>query len=151
MTVFIDSSALVKFYVPEFQYEFVRSINEPIYISTIAQVEVPAAMWRKYRKGEIQAADAALLCDDFAADVVGDDLSGPRFSVVSLIDEIVGTATRLVAIHAIRVCDAVQLATALVVREIAVDAIGFVTFDRHLHAAAASEGFTSLPHEIERS
>ena len=148
MTVFVDSSALVKLYVPEFQHDFVRSINEPIYISTIAQVEVPAAMWRKHRLGEIQAADAALLCADFAADVDGEGESGPRFSVVALVDEIVSTAARLVAIHAIRAYDAVQLATAIVVRTIAVDAIGFVTFDRNLHSAAASEGFTSLPHEI---
>ncbi|MFA5775743.1 MAG: type II toxin-antitoxin system VapC family toxin [Ilumatobacteraceae bacterium] len=148
MTVFIDSSALVKLYVPEFQHDFVRAIDEPIYISTIAQVEVPAAMWRKHRLGEIQAADAALLCADFAADIEGDDADGPRFSVISLVDEIIGTAARLVAIHAIRAYDAVQLATAIVVRTIAVDAIGFVTFDRNLHTAAASEGFTSLPHEI---
>jgi hypothetical protein len=148
MTVFVDSSALVKLYVPEFQHDLVRSINEPIYISTIAQVEVPAAMWRKHRLGEIQAADAALLCADFAADVDGEGASGPRFSVIALVDEIVSTAARLVAIHAIRAYDAVQLATAIVVRTIAIDAIGFVTFDRNLHTAAASEGFTSLPREI---
>ena len=148
MTVFVDSSALVKLYVPEFQHDFVRSIDEPIFISTISQVEVPAAMWRKYRIGEIQAVDAVLLCDDFAADVDGDGASGPRFSVIALVDEIVSPAARLVAIHAIRTYDAVQLATALVVRKIAIDAIGFVTFDRNLHTAAASEGFTSLPHEI---
>ncbi len=148
MTVFVDSSALVKLYVPEFQHDFVRSIDEPIYISTIAQVEVPAAMWRKHRLGEIQAVDAMLLCADFVADVNGEGASAPRFSVISLVDEIVSTAARLVAIHAIRAYDSVQLATAIVVRTIAIDAIGFVTFDRSLHTAAACEGFTSLPHEI---
>lgn len=150
MTVFVDSSALVKLYVPEFQHDFVRSIDEPIYISTISEVEVPAAMWRKHRLGEIRATDAALLCADFAADVDGEGLSSPRFSVVALVDEIVSTAARLVAIHALRAYDAVQLATALVVRTVTFDAIGFVTFDRNLHSAAASEGFTSLPQEIVR-
>lgn len=150
MTVFVDSSALVKLYVPEFEHDFVRSINEPIYISAISQVEVPAAMWRKHRLGEIEATEAALLCADFTADVDGEGMSSPRFSVVALVDEIVSTAARLVAVHALRAYDAVQLATAIVVRTIVFDAIGFVTFDRNLRAAAASEGFSSLPQEIIR-
>ena len=100
-----------------------RRANESIYISTISQVEVPAAMWRKHRLGEIQATDAALLCADFVADVEGEGMSAPRFSVIALVDEIVGTAARLVTIHTLRAYDAVQLAT-------------------------ASEGFASLPQEI---
>jgi len=42
-------------------------------------VEVPAALWRKQRTGELSAGDARLLTADFEADYSGPTLS-PRVS-----------------------------------------------------------------------
>jgi predicted nucleic acid-binding protein len=49
VTVFVDASALVKGYDNESQHAVVRSIAEPLAVGAIARVEVPSALWRKYR------------------------------------------------------------------------------------------------------
>ncbi len=46
MSVFADSSALVKLYADESDHELVRRIDVLI-VSQVARVEVPAALWRK--------------------------------------------------------------------------------------------------------
>jgi uncharacterized protein len=149
LTVYADSSALVKLYVAEDRHEVVREIIEPIVISVLAEVEVPAAIWRKHRLGEIGAADAGLLCAEFAADVAGVDLPAPRFAVVGAGDEVVIGATEAVARHPLRAYDAVQLASALVVRR-ALDGLdGFVAFDVALRSAAAVEGLALVPEVLD--
>lgn len=79
MSVFAHSSALVKFYAEESDHELVRSIDVLI-VSQVARVEVPAALWRKQRLGELGADQARLLSDDFEADFFGTDGDEPRFS-----------------------------------------------------------------------
>ena len=150
MTVFADSSALVKLYVPEAHHAVVREISEPIVVSALAEVEVPAALWRKQRIGDISAPDAALLCAEFAADIVGDDLPAPRFAVVSVGEDIVAAAVEAVSRHPLRAYDAVQLASALVVRRLLGDLHGFVAFDVALRSAAAAEGLALVPDDVHR-
>jgi uncharacterized protein len=145
LSVFADSSALVKLYVPEAGHEAVREIVEPIVISALARVEVPAAFWRKHRLGEISAADASLLCAEFAADAAGADLPAPRFVVVGTGDEVLREAIDAVARHPLRAYDAVQLASALVVRRVLDGLDGFVAFDADLRSAAAAEGLALVP------
>ena len=65
MTVFADSSALVKLYVPEAGHIAVRSITDPIVIADLARVEVPAAFWGKVRTGELALDDADVLISAF--------------------------------------------------------------------------------------
>jgi uncharacterized protein len=145
LTVFADSSALVKLYVAEMHYEAVREITEPIVVSVLAAVEVPAALWRKHRMGEISASDAAILRAEFDADMAGDDLPAPRFAVVAAGDDVLAAASEAVARHPLWAYDAVQLASALVVRR-ALDGLdGFVAFDGTLRAAAAAEGLMLVP------
>jgi predicted nucleic acid-binding protein len=127
----------------------VREIVGPIVISVLAEVEVPAAMWRKHRLGEISAADAGVLCAEFAADVVGDDLPIPRFAVVGASDDVVAMAIDAVARHPLRAYDAVQLASALVVRRTLEDLDGFVAFDVALRAAAVAEGLALVPEVLD--
>ncbi len=57
VSVFADSSALVKLYVAEFGHEAVRAGAGPgpLVIATIARAEVPAALWGKSRTGELSA------------------------------------------------------------------------------------------------
>ena len=145
MTVFADSSALVKLYVAEAEHRLVRAITDPIVISVLAQVEVPAAFWRKHRRGEIDANDAAVLSAVFAADVEGDGLPAPRYAVVSVSGAVVAEAACAVARHPLRAYDSVQLASALVVRQTLGSLEGFAAFDKGLRAAAAAEGITLVP------
>ena len=81
MTAFADSSALVKLYVSEIGHLLVRSAG-PLVISGLARVEVPAALWRKARSGEVSINDARTLVTEFEFDYVGSSYSSPRFLAI---------------------------------------------------------------------
>lgn len=146
MTAFVDSSALVKLYVPERQHEVVRGRNDSMIVASIARVEVAAALWRKHRLGELDAGDAQTLVAAAVADLDDDD----RFVVVALTRDVIELAVTTVARHRLRAYDGVQLATALVVREVVRDLDVFVAFDVDLRTAASAEGFAVVPEELER-
>ena len=112
--VFADSSALVKRYSDEPQADDVRRLPHLV-ISQLARVEVPGALWRKHRMGELTAADAAVLVADFEADYFGDTDTSARFSVVAISAPIMDAAAHLAGVHGLRAYDAVQLASALAV------------------------------------
>ena len=145
MTVFADSSALVKLYVAEQHHEVVQEITEPIVIAAVAWVEVAAAIWRKHRLGELAAGQAATLCAEFAADVAGDDLPTPRFATIAIDGAVLFGAADAVARHPLRACDAIQLAAALAAAHALGGLGGFVAFDHRLRAAAAAEGLVLIP------
>lgn len=149
MTVFADSSAVVKLYVAEAHHESVRQISGPIVVSVLAHVEVRAAIWRKHRLGEISVTDAGLLCAEFAADLAGDDLPAPRFAVIDVGEEVVRAAIDAVARHPLRAYDAVQLASALEVRKVLDGLDGFAAFDDALRSAAAAEGLALVPETFD--
>ena len=135
MSVFADSSALVKRYADETGADEVRALPLLV-VSALARVEVPAALWRKVRTGQLSAADAAVLSVAFR-----DDCADPE--VMLVVAPTVGVlehAARLVAVHPLRAYDAVQLASALEVRAVDGAVDGFACFDTGLRAAAAAEG-----------
>ena len=68
----------MKLYAVEAGHEQVRGLVS-IAIAPLARMEVPAALWRKQRLGELSAGDARLLTADFEADYFGTDTS-PRVS-----------------------------------------------------------------------
>lgn len=142
MTVFLDSSALVKRYADEPQSHLVRDVSEPIIVSDLATVEVPAALWRKCRLSEIPASAAQSLCRRFFADV---SASSPSRSAVLIKagDEVLSSAINLVARHPLRAYDAVQLASALLASHL-MGSCSFGCFDRRLSTAAAMEGLPLL-------
>ncbi|HET9874951.1 MAG TPA: type II toxin-antitoxin system VapC family toxin [Mycobacterium sp.] len=140
--VFADSSALVKLYADEQQSADVRKLS-PLVVSQLARVEVPAALWRKHRIGEIAATDVAVLVADFEADYFGDMAAPPRFSVVAVTATLLDAAAHLVGIHGLRAYDAVQLASVLAVAEAVPEGIDFLGYDGALNAAAAAEGLTA--------
>jgi predicted nucleic acid-binding protein len=53
LSAFADSSALVKLYADEDGYQQVRGMAS-IAVAQLARVEVPAALWRKQRLGELK-------------------------------------------------------------------------------------------------
>ncbi|WP_028935507.1 type II toxin-antitoxin system VapC family toxin [Pseudonocardia spinosispora] len=143
MRSFADSSALVKLYADEPGHEMVRDLAQ-IIVAQVARVEVPAALWRKRRTGELFSEQAALLVAEFEADWFGVEESPRRFEVVRMTALIVEDAARLTGIHNLRAYDAVQLATARAVRTADPDMVQVVVFDKTLRDAAAVEGFTTL-------
>lgn len=140
MTVFADSSALVKLYADEVDADLVR--GRAVYVvAAIARVEVPAALWRKQRTGELSAEDAALLTADFAAD--WHEADGP-YVPVAVHAPVLERAAALVASHGLRAYDGVQLACASAAREADPQVDSFLCFDGELSAAAARAGFQLL-------
>jgi predicted nucleic acid-binding protein len=144
VTVFADSSALVTRYASEAEQVELGSPGVTI-VSVLARVEVPSAIWRKQRMGELSAEDAAILVAAFEADYHGFDSRSDGFVAVAVRPAIVERAARLVAVHALRGYDAVQLASALSVTEVVPECSGFAALDRRLRAAAAAEGLALLP------
>jgi uncharacterized protein len=144
VSTFADSSALVKLYADEPGYEHVRELAS-IAVSQLARVEVPAALWRKQRLGELSADDARLLTADFEADYFGTDSGPPRLAAVATSAGIFDEAARLCASHSLRAYDAVQLASALAVRHADESCTTLAAFDRSLRTAAAAEGLDLVP------
>ena len=114
-------------------------------VSGLARVEVPAAIWRKHRLGELSAEDAAVLVDEFEWDWFGQPEGEIDFSVVDVTPSILDEAARAVARHPLRAFDAVQLASAAAARAADESLLAFACFDETLTAAARAEGFSSLP------
>lgn len=144
MIAFADSSALVKLYAEEPGNEHVRSIATLV-VSALARVEVPAALWRKHRVGELAPEDARVLADAFAADFHGTARRPRRFAAVAIATPVLDQAAELVAAHDLRAAGAVQLACALTARATAPECAEFACFDERLRRAAAESGLRVLP------
>ncbi len=111
----------------------------------LARVEVPAAIWRKVRMGEVDAGDGAMLTQAFEADWTSEDAGWRPFVAVALSAKLLDHAAGLAATHGLRAYDAIQLATALAAREADPGCDSFACFDAGLRRAAAAEGFVLLP------
>ena len=148
MTVFADSSALVKRYADEHQHDVVRSITQPLAVSALARVEVPSALWRKYHQGEMGLESVGALVGRFVFDWHGDSAVPPAFAAVDLTGSVLEEAADHVARHRLRALDAVQLASALAVRRVD-RTTTFAAFDAALRAAAVAEGFALIPASVD--
>lgn len=144
MIVFADSSALVKLYADESDHKLVRE-QANLVVSALVRVEVPAAIWRKHRMGELDVSDAAILVSAFEADYHGSAANQPRFGVVTATATVLEVAAQLVGVHSLRAYDAVQLASAKATAGAVPDCHTVAAFDGTLRAAAAKEGFALLP------
>lgn len=135
----------MKLYADEPGSDQIRGI-ESLVVSCLARVEVPAAIWRKHRIGELSVDEVAVLVAEFEADYLGDDKDEPpRLAAVGLPAPVLERAARLVATHGLRAYDGVQLASALEVSEAAPEVDRFATFDTALRSAALAEGLRLLP------
>jgi predicted nucleic acid-binding protein len=134
----------VKLYADEPGHEAVRAL-EGMIVCSISRVEVPAALWRKQRLGELSAEDAEVLVTAFEADYLGTVEEPPLFAAVAIGSTLLDEAAVLTATHGLRAYDAVQLASALVAREADPACRQFACFDEELRAAAARIGFAPVP------
>lgn len=151
MTVFADSSAIVKLYADEAGHAAVREIDGPIIVSLLARVEVPAALWRKHRLGELAVEDVRLLVRAFEVDLLGSEDAEPRLVPIAPTDAVLADAARLVAVHGLRAYDGVQLASAIAARRYVAECSTLAAFDVELRGGAAAEGLDLLPTRLAAS
>ncbi|MGH3448068.1 MAG: type II toxin-antitoxin system VapC family toxin [Nocardioidaceae bacterium] len=143
MSTFADSSALVKLYADEAGHDDVRALTTVV-VSQLARVEVPSALWRKHRLGELTPADTSVLVADFESDYFGTPSSPAQFVAVAVTNGVLDQAARLCAVHGLRAHDAVQLASAIAAAAADPECRTFAAYDSHLCAAASTEGLTVL-------
>jgi len=140
---FFDSSALVKAYIAETGTNWVRTIvdddQHQIYISQLTELEVIAALTRRFRIGDLTLPER----DQAARDVRQDCAS---YFVIDLTNEIVEAAIDLALRHNLRAYDAAQLACALKVTSVLSSnqrytGLTLVSADLELNDASTLEGF----------
>lgn len=141
MIHFLDSSAVVKLYSDEDDHEVVRGLERPLLVSELTRVEVPAALWRKCRMGELDDADVVVLTSAFAVDWYLPS-GEARFVIVRSTPALLDDAARLTGAHGLRAFDAVQLAAAVAARRVVPECSSFTGYDRALNRAAATLSFT---------
>ena len=144
--LYFDSSALVKRYAKEVGTELVENLCQKevaIFISDIALAELGAAFARKLREGEITEDEYTVMLGDFK-----DDYFYEYFKV-SISFEVLNLAVSLARKRALRGYDAVQLASAVKVKEAVTteeyeSRITFIVADKALEEAARAEGFGTI-------
>ena len=141
---FLDTSALVKRYVPEIGSDWILSITDPatdnhLAISQITWVEVHSALARRLRDGSFSAQRF-----DLIAQKVREDFEN-EYRVIDVDQTLIETATELVMQHPLRAYDSVQLASALRFQSTTLlsqpeTRLIFVSADNRLLNIAHSEG-----------
>jgi len=143
MDIFLDSSALIKRYLPEQGTRWIRSmlaegIGNHAIIAQITPVEVISGVSRRKREGYISPNYAHTIRQLLERHV------RETYVGVGVTEQILWRAADLLETHALRAYDAVQLASALDSNDRLVaaglPALVFVSADKHLLDAAASEG-----------
>lgn len=133
--VFVDASALVKRYVRERHSVKVRRLVAagPVAVSRLSEVEVPSALARLVRERRLStpARDRALTA--FVTDLAA-------WHVVEITTAVTALARTLLHRHELRAGDAIQLASAVWLRQ-TVSLAGLLAFDTRLAAAALAEQF----------
>jgi uncharacterized protein len=140
VTLYLDTSALVKLYVDEEGASTVRSAvdqAELIATSAIAYVEARAAFARRYWERGLSASAHRSLVRDFERD-------WSRYLTVEVTPSVIHDAARLAESHRLRAYDAVHLAAARTVSRRVSRSCVFASWDSTLERAAAREGLEPL-------
>lgn len=135
MIAYFDASALAKRYVDETASDLVEGwLTRPVVAtSRWTHVEILSALSRRCREGMLSP-----LQRNQTAAALAEDLAG--FVVVELTSELIAGADGILARHALRAGDSIQLASALVLRQRTGHPVTFHGFDARLNAAAIQEG-----------
>jgi len=108
---FLDSSALIKRYIPEQGTRWIRSITSPsaniIFISHITTIEIVSGLNRRVRAGYLSAHHAQAICR------VLDNYVSQQYVGISLTHQVAARAKDLLENHPLRAYDSIQLASAL--------------------------------------
>jgi hypothetical protein len=139
--MFWDSSAIAPLLVEESYTGSVRKIlakSSTMIVWVLTPVEVTSALWRRVHEGAL---------DERAVGEALDGLSEieQAWNTVVDVDQVEKRARRLLAVHALRAADSLQLAAALLASDERPSGQPFVTLDRQLADIARREGFRILP------
>ena len=138
---FWDSSAVVPLALSELRSRACSELYESdsnVVVWALTPIEVLSGMHRKRREGDLPPGDF-----DNAMQRL-DRLRGTWNEVLD-VEVVRSRAERIVAVHAVRAADALQLAAALVACAEQPHKVPFVSLDERLNAAAEREGFRVLP------
>jgi predicted nucleic acid-binding protein len=133
---FLDASALVKRYVKEAGSEDVSRLvrrKTRLATSVLAGVEIPSALARRAREGDLPLDAAREHSRRVASDLSETHVVAARAHVLEV-------AAELVWRHPLRAYDAVQLGSAVWLARESRMAVTFVCADQRLATAAAAEG-----------
>lgn len=103
--------------------------------SRLTEVEVASALTRRWREGSFGTAERDRALTALVADL-------GSLTIVELAPLVTSRARRLLERHPLRVGDAVQLASCLVLRDATGGPVAFAAFDDRLSQAARAEGLT---------
>ena len=140
---FLDSSALVKRYVPETGSAWIQAIVDAatgnlLIIARITWVEVLSALARRQRDGSLSAPDVDLIIQRFRFDL------NNQYQVVELDRALAESAGQLVNQYPLRAYDAIQLASVLRIQPTFATATStslvFLTADDRLLTIAQTAG-----------
>jgi len=139
--MFWDTSAIVPLLIDEAQSAaltgHLRTDREPAVWWT-TPVECQSAIQRRHRDGAIVATELPAVNDRLRTFLQHADTVSPT-------DQVRRRAARLLAVHALRAADALQLGAALTWSEEQPHGECFVSLDPRLREAASREGFTLIP------
>lgn len=135
MILFVDSSALAKRYVREEGSETMAAmlVEFPLATSRLTEVEIASALARRAREEVLTGAGLEGALAALRRDIAS-------IYVVELSAAVSARAIDLLGRHALRAGDAIQLAAALHLRDLARVSVAFLAFDERLNAAATIEG-----------
>jgi predicted nucleic acid-binding protein len=133
--LFVDASALVKRYVRERHSMRVRRLIAagPIAVARLSEVEVPSALARLVREGRLSKRSADRAHVAFVADLA-------NWHIVEMTTSVTALARGLLFRHDLRAGDAIQLASAVWLRQ-SVPVTGVLAFDSRVVRAATAEQF----------
>jgi uncharacterized protein len=136
LILYIDTSALVKLYVPESESEAVQALVENAQVTAVSLVafaEARAAFARKRRERAVNLKDYRRIMREF-------DDDWDHFFVVAVTEPLVKRAAQLADKHGLRGYDAIQLSSAIVLHEQSGEPVSFCCFDARLLRAGRREG-----------
>lgn len=136
MTLYLDTSSIVKLYVEERESPDIRGLADraqTIVTSVVTFAETRATLSRLRREKRLTPAGHAEAKRSFLED-------WPKFVAVSVTDEVVRLAGDLAEKHGLRGFDSVHLATFAHVLERSEDDVEFSSFDKRMVAAARRLG-----------
>jgi len=146
IVVYLERSALVKRYLIETGSAWTKALYETtsgnvIVTARISYAETAAAFASKYRSGNLSQAEHDTVLQDLAYDFLH------RYFLIEIDQPLVELAVRLIGRRKLRGYDAVQLASAITLKQTLTEAepasLIFIAADRDLLQAAASEGLVT--------
>jgi len=115
LNLFVDTSALVKYYYPEVDSREVERVileAERLYLCELSLVEFASALMKKIRMNELQDHEQQLIWEAFLSDIQAESIE-----LIELSQDDFRTASNLILQHGkdrnLRTLDSLQLAAAL--------------------------------------